>query len=59
MHFMRDMLSLRFAEIGSIMNKDHSTVMNAVKKVETELNMDEQLAANVQQLRKKINATVS
>ncbi len=59
MYFMRDMLSLRFAEIGSIMNKDHSTVMNAVKKVETEINMDEQLAANVQQLRKRINATVS
>ena len=56
---MRDMLSLRFAEIGSIMNKDHSTVMNAVKKVETELNMDEQLVANVQLLRKKINSAVS
>ncbi|HAV19519.1 MAG TPA: chromosomal replication initiator protein DnaA [Firmicutes bacterium] len=57
MYLIRTMLDLPFLKIGSLFGgKDHSTVMNAVSKVEKSLKTDQSLMAAVDQLQKRLKA---
>jgi chromosomal replication initiator protein len=48
-------LDVPFLKIGALFGgKDHSTVMNAVKKVEKSLKVDEAIATAVDQLEKRL-----
>jgi chromosomal replication initiator protein len=55
MYLIRTMLDVPFLKIGSLFGgKDHSTVMNAVSKVEKSLKNDQTLIAAVDQLQKRL-----
>jgi chromosomal replication initiator protein len=55
MYLIRTMLDVPFLKIGALFGgKDHSTVMNAVKKVEKSLKVDEAIATAVDQLEKRL-----
>jgi chromosomal replication initiator protein len=55
MYLIRTMLDVPFLKIGAVFGgKDHSTVMNAVKKVEKSLKVDEAIATAVDQLEKRL-----
>jgi chromosomal replication initiator protein len=55
MYLIRTLLDTPFLKIGVLFGgKDHSTVMNAVKKVEKSLKMDEAIATAVDQLQKRL-----
>ncbi|MCQ3034870.1 MAG: chromosomal replication initiator protein DnaA [Bacilli bacterium] len=53
MYLMRYMLDLPFSQIGLVFGgKDHSTVMHAVNKVETELKIDVNLQTAISEIKK-------
>ncbi len=55
MYLIRTLLDVPFLKIGALFGgKDHSTVMNAVKKVEKSLKVDEAIATAVAQLEKRL-----
>ena len=55
MYLIRTLLDVPFLKIGVLFGgKDHSTVMNAVKKVEKSLKVDEAIATAVDQLEKRL-----
>jgi chromosomal replication initiator protein len=55
MYLIRTLLDVPFLKIGALFGgKDHSTVMNAVKKVEKSLKVDEAIATAVDQLEKRL-----
>lgn len=55
MYLIRILLDVPFLKIGALFGgKDHSTVMNAVKKVEKSLKLDNGVAAAVDQLEKRL-----
>ncbi len=55
MYLIRTLLDTPFLKIGVLFGgKDHSTVMNAVKKVEKSLKVDEAIATAVDQLQKRL-----
>jgi chromosomal replication initiator protein len=55
MYLIRQLLDTPFLKIGTLFGgKDHSTVMNAVKKVEKSLKVDEAVATAVDQLQKRL-----
>ena len=55
MYLIRHMLDMPFLKIGSLFGgKDHSTVMNAVSKVEKSLKVDSGIATAVEQLQKRL-----
>jgi len=55
MYLIRTLLDVPFLKIGALFGgKDHSTVMNAVKKVEKSLKVDEAIASAVDQLEKRL-----
>jgi chromosomal replication initiator protein len=55
MYLIRTMLDLPFLKIGSLFGgKDHSTVMNAVSKVEKSLKNDQSLIAAIDTLQKRL-----
>jgi chromosomal replication initiator protein len=55
MYLIRTLLDVPFLKIGALFGgKDHSTVMNAVKKVEKSLKIDEAIATAVDQLEKRL-----
>lgn len=55
MYLIRTLLDVPFLKIGALFGgKDHSTVMNAVKKVEKSLKVDEAIATAVDQLQKRL-----
>jgi chromosomal replication initiator protein len=55
MYLIRTLLDVPFLKIGALFGgKDHSTVMNAVKKVEKSLKVDEGIASAVDQLEKRL-----
>ena len=55
MYLIRTLLDVPFLKIGALFGgKDHSTVMNAVKKVEKSLKVDEAIAPAVDQLEKRL-----
>ncbi len=55
MYLIRSLLDMPFLKIGSLFGgKDHSTVMNAVSKVEKSLKVDNAIATAVQQLKQRL-----
>ena len=55
MYLIRNLLDMPFLKIGSLFGgKDHSTVMNAVSKVEKSLKLDNAIATAVDQLKKRL-----
>jgi chromosomal replication initiator protein len=55
MYLIRKILDMPFLKIGSLFGgKDHSTVMNAVSKVEKSLKLDTAIASAVGQLEKRL-----
>jgi chromosomal replication initiator protein len=55
MYLIRTLLDMPFLKIGSLFGgKDHSTVMNAVSKVEKSLKVDNAIATAVQQLKQRL-----
>lgn len=50
MYLAREVLSESYPHIGDVFNRDHSTVMNAVKKVRANLSGDTELAEKLQEL---------
>ena len=55
MYLIRTLLDVPFLKIGALFGgKDHSTVMNAVKKVEKSVKVDEAIATAVDQLEKRL-----
>lgn len=55
MYLIRTMLDVPFLKIGSLFGgKDHSTVMNAVSKVEKSLKNDQSLIAAIDQIQKRL-----
>ena len=50
MYLAREVLSESYPQIGDEFNRDHSTVMNAVKKVRRNLSGDKELAEKLQDL---------
>jgi chromosomal replication initiator protein len=55
MYLIRKLLDMPFLKIGSLFGgKDHSTVMNAVSKVEKSLKLDNAIATAVDQLQKRL-----
>ncbi len=55
MYLIRTLLDVPFLKIGALFGgKDHSTVMNAVKKVEKSLKVDEAIATAIDQLEKRL-----
>jgi chromosomal replication initiator protein len=55
MYLIRTLLDMPFLKIGSLFGgKDHSTVMNAVSKVEKSLKVDSAIATAVQQLNQRL-----
>ena len=55
MYLIRTLLDTPFLKIGVLFGgKDHSTVMNAVKKVEKSLKVEEAIATAVDQLQKRL-----
>ena len=55
MYLIRTLLDIPFLKIGSLFGgKDHSTVMNAVSKVEKSLKVDSAIATAVQQLNQRL-----
>jgi chromosomal replication initiator protein len=55
MYLIRTLLDVPFLKIGNLFGgKDHSTVMNAVKKVEKSLKLDNGIATAVDQLEKRL-----
>ena len=55
MYLIRSLLDMPFLKIGSLFGgKDHSTVMNAVSKVEKSLKIDNAIATAVQQLKQRL-----
>jgi chromosomal replication initiator protein len=59
MYLIRTILDTPFLKIGSLFGgKDHSTVMNAVKKVEKTLKLDTTFASAIDQLEKRLKNSV-
>lgn len=56
MYLCRAMLSSSFTEIGKIFKRDHSTVITAVKKVEKEIKINNEMLNAVNDLKKRIKA---
>jgi chromosomal replication initiator protein len=55
MYLIRNLLDVPFLKIGALFGgKDHSTVMNAVKKVEKSVKVDEAIATAIDQLQKRL-----
>ncbi len=50
MYLAREVLGESYPHIGDVFNRDHSTVMNAVKKVRSNLSGDKELAEKLQEL---------
>ena len=50
MYLAREVLGESYPHIGDVFNRDHSTVMNAVKKVRANLSGDTELAEKLQEL---------
>ena len=50
MYLAREVLGESFPQIGEEFNRDHSTVMSAVKKVKQNLSGDKELAEKLQEL---------
>ena len=50
MYLAREVLNESYPRIGEEFNRDHSTVMNAVKKVKTNLSGDRELAEKLEDL---------
>lgn len=50
MYLAREVLGESYPLIGEVFNRDHSTVMSAVKKVRTNLSGDKELAEKLQEL---------
>lgn len=50
MYLAREVLNESYPRIGEEFNRDHSTVMNAVKKVKANLSGDRELAEKLEDL---------
>ena len=57
MYLIREVTSLPYKNIGLLLGKrDHSTVINGIKKIETEIETDEKMSFTINTLMKKINS---
>ena len=57
MYLIKDVLDATYKQIGKMFGgKDHSTVISALRKVETELKTDTELQEAVEELRRRIKA---
>ncbi|MDR2400625.1 MAG: chromosomal replication initiator protein DnaA [Deferribacteraceae bacterium] len=59
MYLLRDKLSLSLKEIGSLFNKDHSTVSYAIKQVAKQLETDKHLAEVLSKIMEQARSTKS
>lgn len=54
-YLMRELLNLPYAKIGSILNRDHSTIMTSYKKILRELkSSNQEIHAELHQIEKKL-----
>jgi chromosomal replication initiator protein len=55
MYLIRELLDLPLVEIGRLFgNRDHSTVIHSIQKVEEDLQVDEPFRARVQSVRMEL-----
>ena len=54
-YLLQDMAQMSLSEIGKTFEKDHSTVMNGLKRLHAQLESDKELAALIARLRKQIS----
>lgn len=54
MYFCKQKLAVSFPEVGRVFGKDHSTVINAVRKVEQLREQDPQVRAQLEAIEKKL-----
>jgi chromosomal replication initiator protein len=55
MYLVREMLDLPFAKVGKVFGKDHTTVMSAVEKINTQQKSDASLAAAITELKSRLS----
>ena len=56
MYLCREILAIPLKNVGQYLgNRDHTTVMHGVEKIEKELQTNEQLQSTIDTLKKKIN----
>ena len=56
MYFCRNLLSMSLPAIGKLFNKDHSTVSNAIDKIEEGMRQDPLLQSDIANIRRAIEA---
>jgi chromosomal replication initiator protein len=55
MWLIRDILGLTYKEIGIFFkNRDHSTVLTAIEKIDTQMKMNDAIKSALKKLRQKI-----
>jgi len=54
MYLIRELIQSSFPEIGRYFNRDHSTVMHSVNKIEDEIRVNEELRNEIKDIRKNI-----
>ena len=54
MYLIRELIQSSFPEIGRYFNRDHSTVMHSVNKIEDEIRSNEELRNEIKDIRKNI-----
>ena len=56
MYLCREIISTPLKSIGKCLgNRDHTTIMHGIDKIEKEINNDENLKNTIETLKKKIN----
>lgn len=54
-YLLQELAQMSLSQIGKMFGKDHSTVMNGLKRLHLQLSTDQQLAALIARLRKQIS----
>lgn len=54
-YLLQELAQMSLSQIGKLFGKDHSTVMNGLKRLHIQLSTDQQLAALIARLRKQIS----
>ena len=59
MYLCRDMTSVSLLDVARLLNrKDHTTVINAIRSVEREMEVSEEMRKDINALRQKLNSSV-
>lgn len=55
-YLMRDMLNMTFKEIGSVLGKHHSTIMDSCEKIDKQIKSSEIFAREVEEIKRDLNS---